>query len=359
MSSPFPFGFPWPTALYLTLYVATLVLHWVFMNYVLAGSAYVVMARVFRAGADRRDPIDTLLREWLPFMLSGAITAGIAPLLFLQILYQYQFYSANLLLFHRWMAIVPTLIAGFYLLYLLRSSRFPNWPLPIRMAVACAAFCCFVFVAWSWTENHLLSMNQSVWAELYGSNRMLYQSKDVLPRVAMWLAMAVAPMATIMAWQLWYAARRNDQNESTARRVSMIALAGLLLFVATAAVYASVLSANQREALGQPASRPYLVLAILGLALQISAWLAQLSTGRLATSWLLLASAGVVCAHVGVAVGREALRIVAIDFPALYGRHAEASENGGLLVFVFFLVVTSCLIVLSLRIVQQGSRQDT
>ena len=36
----FPFGYPWPTTFYLTLYVLTLLLHVVPMNYVLAGSTY-------------------------------------------------------------------------------------------------------------------------------------------------------------------------------------------------------------------------------------------------------------------------------------------------------------------------------
>ena len=39
MDTLFPFGFPFPTACYLALYVLTLALHAFFMHYVLAGSA--------------------------------------------------------------------------------------------------------------------------------------------------------------------------------------------------------------------------------------------------------------------------------------------------------------------------------
>ena len=51
--------------------------------------------------AEKSDPLAAPLRDWLPFVLSAAITAGIAPLLFVQILYQRAFYTANLLLFNR------------------------------------------------------------------------------------------------------------------------------------------------------------------------------------------------------------------------------------------------------------------
>ena len=39
MDTPFPFGLPLPTAFYLTVYVLTLMIHVVFMNYVHAGPA--------------------------------------------------------------------------------------------------------------------------------------------------------------------------------------------------------------------------------------------------------------------------------------------------------------------------------
>ena len=110
MDTLFPFGFPFATSFYLTAYVLTLVLHVVFMNYVFAGSAYLAVVAVFQ-GKEAADPatsrLSTVLRDWMPAMLSGAITAGIAPLLFLQILYQRNHYVANLLLFHRWMALLP------------------------------------------------------------------------------------------------------------------------------------------------------------------------------------------------------------------------------------------------------------
>jgi hypothetical protein len=126
MNTIFPLGFPAPTIFYLVLYIATLLVHVVFMNYVLAGSAYIafgVLKNRTAVSGLKEDKIANMLRDWLPFVLSAAITAGVAPLLFIQILYKQNVYTANLLLFHRWMSIVPALIVGFYLLYLAKSKK--------------------------------------------------------------------------------------------------------------------------------------------------------------------------------------------------------------------------------------------
>ena len=124
MNTLFPFGFPWPTAMYLTLFVVTAAIYMVFMNYVLAG-AIVLLIGYLAPGARRRVEggpggparsglglIMKVVRDWLPAILGLAITTGIAPLLFLQILYKRQFYTANLLLFNRFMLLLPALIVG-------------------------------------------------------------------------------------------------------------------------------------------------------------------------------------------------------------------------------------------------------
>src|SRR6185295_13781800 len=108
--------------LWLGLYVLTLALHAVFVGYVLIGAAYATVQAL--RGAMRPesktsdDPLAAQIRDYLPFMLGCGITAGVAPLLFLQLLYQRHFYSTNLVMGPRWGAVVPALIAGFYALYL-------------------------------------------------------------------------------------------------------------------------------------------------------------------------------------------------------------------------------------------------
>src|SRR4029079_14901328 len=118
----------------LALYVATLALHAAFIGYVVAGTAYALL---------RDDALARTVRDRLPFMLGCGITAGVAPLLFVQLLHQHRFYTANLLLGPRWLAVVPALILGFYALYVGKlSARF-------RTPALAVGILCFLFVAWS------------------------------------------------------------------------------------------------------------------------------------------------------------------------------------------------------------------
>ena len=52
----------------------------------------------------------------------SSLTTGVAPLLFVQVLYGHFFYTANILLGWRWLAILGVLIVGFYAVYLLDGT---------------------------------------------------------------------------------------------------------------------------------------------------------------------------------------------------------------------------------------------
>ena len=344
---------PAATLGYLLLYLATLVIHVVFMGYVLAGSAY--LAGVVTLRRDHTpDPFEPLLREWLPFMLSLAITAGVAPLLFIQILYRPQFYTANLLLFHRWMAVVPVLIVAFYLLYLLKvrwgASRSPL----VSPAIGLVAAGCFVFIAWSWTENHLLSLaDQQVWSDQYVSRSWVYRSSQVLPRLGIWFFGTFPILAVWLGWQAWWQmpaggtdplAEDHRSAELAARRGAVIGLAGLALALICAVLYAIMLPAEHRAALS-PA--PLLIawgIAAVGLIVAAVLFVRQWRIGRLGLLPLMLQSLALIGAIAGVAWLREALRLHVVDVAALADTHAAAADVGGRWVFAAFLVINAVLI---------------
>jgi len=127
-------------AAWLVLYLVTFALHVVFISYVLAGTGYALVQALRR----KDDPIADRARDLLPFMLASG-SRGRRAAAVLQLLYQRQFYTANLLLGPRWGAVVPALIVGFYALYLAKATTVIRWR---RLALA-IALVCFTFVAWS------------------------------------------------------------------------------------------------------------------------------------------------------------------------------------------------------------------
>ncbi len=348
MNTLFPFGFSPATQLYLSLYVLTFAVHVVLMSYVLAGTGYVAISALFTRPARGDEPAESspvaasaLLIDWLPFALGVAITAGVAPLLFLQILYKESFYTANLLLFHRWMAIVPVLIVGFYLLYLRKSETARRWPRAARAAVSMVAFGCFGFTAWSWTGNHLLALDRAAWVSLYESGATPAPSAEMLTRLALWGAAAVPIMAAVLGWQLRSRGPRAGTergDDAAVIAVARVALLGLAASVALAYLYVYLLS--QQRASGQTspfasaAARPYVWALVAGVAAQAAAW----GRIRLGRHWsrgaLVTIALGVATSVLAGSVVRESLRLSRVDVGALAALHQEAAGSAGMVGFL-------------------------
>lgn len=288
--------FSGPHALWLVLYLVTWALHAVFVGYVVVGAAYALVQAV----RDADDPLAERARDLLPFMLGCGITAGVAPLLFLQLLYQERFYTANLLLGPRWGAVVPALIAGFYALYLAKATASLRWR-RLALAVAVGAF---GFVAWSWTELHLVMRDDAAWRAMYGAGERLYGQGDVLPRLLLWLGAMPILFAVV---SLWLAA--------PSRRLAAIALAG---HAVVAAAVALIVARGGEVAV---AHGWFYVLAA-AVAIEVGAWLWLLRAPSSAAA--MLVTAATTAALLAGAVVREAPRLVLLEPP----REAAHAASG-------------------------------
>lgn len=374
MNVPFPFGLPGATQFYLIVYVVTLVIHVVFMNYVLAGTAYLAFVSIFTGGEKRRQlsPTAAILRDWMPFAVSAAITAGIAPVLFVQILYKEQFYTANLLLFHRWMAILPVLIVGFYMCYLLKSKVIEEKAAAWRTVVGLGAFACFAFTAYSWTENHLLSVDRKSWADFYGSSSIIYFNRELLPRLALWFTGAFPTLAMLVGWQVYKMSRLattpatsekkpvvdfSGADQTEARRLASLALIGVMLSAVSAVVYYALLPATTREAFFRPIAMPYFVIAAGGLLLQLIGWHFTFHRRQITAERLRLITAGVLATIIGMTAIREVIRLRSLDIASLYVHHKYASSIGGLGIFLTFFLLNAVLVAWCFVLVQRGMRE--
>jgi hypothetical protein len=284
-------------ALWLLLYVLTFALHAVFVSYVLAGTGYALVQAVRKAD----DPIAERVRDRLPFMLGCGITAGVAPLLFIQILYQRRFYTANLVMGPRWGAVVPALIIGFYALYLAKARlRFRRLALAVGLG-------CFVFVAWSWTELHLLMQDEPAWRTMYAAGDRIYGNASVLPRLLLWLGAMTTIFATVALW--WSS---GDER----KKLAILALAGRVVTGIAIGWLAAAGGAIDGSAHG------WLYLAIGALAVEAVGWIWTYvvpdGTGPL------LATAGGTAALLSATVVREAARIAILEPP----RQAAVDASG-------------------------------
>ncbi len=363
MESTFPFGFPGPTAFYLVLYVATFALHQTFMHYVLAGSLYVAWATMFpgsRAVPRGEQPLASTLRDWMPFMLSAAITAGVAPLLFVQITYPKQFYTANLLLWWRWMIVVPVLVTAFYLLYVLKGKALLRWPLWARSAVGMFVAGSFLFVGFCWTANHLISTSEGKWPEIYATGQLPLAASEVILRMLIWTGGALASMAVIAGWQLIGRMREAESRKETSEltRLATLACGGLAIGSAAAAGYYFRIPEHARELISGRFGLPYLVATILGVLMQGVAWIVFLR--KEGKRWpLVIASVGWMVSLLSISVLREAVRLARIDMSERRPYHAEAGAVGGFTVFILFTLINGLLIAGCIWLVRRALREPT
>jgi hypothetical protein len=290
----------------LALYVATLALHAVFIGYVVAGTAYALVQSLRRAD----DPLAATVRDRLPFMLGAGITAGVAPLLFIQLLHQQRFYTANLLLGPRWMAVVPALIAGFYALYVAKLST--RWRRP-ALAVGLA---CFAFVAWSWSELHELMQADPAWHDFYAAGDRMFIAGSIAPRFILFAGAMATTFAMIAAW---------SAADADRKRLALVALLARLISIG-----AAVWLWRTGFTVAGPALAWFVVLAA-AIVVELGAWTVML---RAPTERALSIVTGAgTSAIVAAVVVRETPRVALIE-----PTHDLAINAGGAVVFAISLV---------------------
>ena len=365
MDAVFPVGFPSSTTFYLVIYVLTLVVHVAFMNYVLAGTSWLALTGVLfrKNGSGNAGEITKVLRDSMPLALSGTITAGIAPLLFLQILYKRPFYTANNLLGIRWLSILPVLIVGFYLLYVLKSRSMRDHT---GRLLSLAIFGCFAWTGFTWTENHLLSVkSQEYQAAFYGSEAVFHFEAALVPRFLVWVFGAFATLAVLLGWQL---RRRFGAGEprlkGLPKSLARSALLGLALSAACAwwyletlgprgrALFTSDPALTQGVTLVRTMAQPWLVTALAAALVQAISWAVIWRKGELELRWLCLGTVGCLLTLVSVAAVRECLRIQELGTEAmasLQEAHARSGATGGWFAFILSFAFCASLMVWCLR----------
>lgn len=177
LPDPDPTGLPAAVWLLQALLVFTFVLHVIVMNVALGGGVTIAFAgwraRLARSAdaAERHRVLASSLARLLPVSMAFAITTGVAPLLFLQVLYGQLFYSSSVLMAWWWLLVVPLLLVAYYGYYgvshlVRQSGDIPR--LAVRLAVASAVL--MVVIAFIFTNNMTLMLRPDRFGAMYGAS---------------------------------------------------------------------------------------------------------------------------------------------------------------------------------------------
>lgn len=198
-----PMALPAAVWLLQLLLVFTFILHLFFMNVVLGGGPVWLWAN-WRARRSRTRDYEVLAQaigRVLPVATAFAITTGVAPLLFTQLVYGQLFYTSSVLMAWPWLAVVALLLAGYYTNYGIFSSR----PAGVRaVSLGVVSTLLFAAIGFLFTNNMTLMLRPEQHAPLYlASDAGLHTNMAdawVWPRFAHMLVGSLAITGLVVAW---------------------------------------------------------------------------------------------------------------------------------------------------------------
>jgi len=241
----------------------------------------------------------------------------------------------------------------------LKAKRLKNAGRLLHVLATAGAAAAFMYTAWAWTENHLLSLNADIWTEHYAAGELVYRSAELAPRLTLWFVGAFPTLTLILGWQLWGSGPQDESGRvQSVQRVTRLGIASLAATALAAWSYYSALDSAVRETLVGPLSGPYVVVAGVGLLLQLVAWLWQRRLTAFNLRCLLLVTVGLLMSLVGSTAVREARRLVAIDISSYFEAQAAAANVGGLPLFLTFFTVNAALIGVAIYLVARSLRAD-
>lgn len=191
---PDPAGLPAPAWLLQILLVFTFILHILAMNLLVGGTT--IMAMSLRKGRNSafHAELAKRLSKALPVTMSLTITLGVAPLLFVQVLYGQAFYTASVLMAWPWLSVIALVMVAYYGLYLVQFR--PDWLGKWVTPIAWVSSIFILLVGLLYTHNATLKLAPDKWASLYAMSaaglHLNWSEPTLIPRYLHFMVAAFA-----------------------------------------------------------------------------------------------------------------------------------------------------------------------
>jgi hypothetical protein len=311
------------------------------MNLLAGGTLLSTYARM-------RSPANPYAREFVsrfvrvaPALVAATVTFGVAPLLFLQVLYGRVFFVSSILMAWLWLGVVPLVLllyAGAYALSLRHDRATPRW-------LHAAAAVLLIAVSLLYTANMTLMLRADQFGSLYAASGRGWHLNAGDPTFwPRWLhtllgAVAVSGLATATFGLARRAAR--PEFARWAVRYGAGAAAWATAFNAvTGAWWAGALPAWSLERLtgATPAAAVLAAGIVVGLA--TLALLVTLARGTASLALALAAIGAMLLTIVAMILTRDTVRTAALEHAGFAQTTWVAPQWGPILIFFVLLVVS-------------------
>jgi hypothetical protein len=215
---PAPDSVPAPPWLFNFLDVLLFLVHILLVNIVVGGVIIAIFTRLGRADGPPR--LADVASRRFPLFLPFAITLGIAPLLFVQVVYGHFFYVSSVLMASYWISVIPVLIIGYYGIYIYAHRKESGSTLASTALVVSGL--CFLYIAFVYVNNFTLMVQPDRWVA-YFQNRsgaiLNLGDPTLVPRYLHFLVASTAigglAMAAQWDWKSW---RQSEDYSSQAQQ---------------------------------------------------------------------------------------------------------------------------------------------
>jgi len=149
--APVPVPLPAPPWLLEFLLVFTFILHLLAMNFLLGGAIILSVSSYLGRRDSRHHELTRRVSRAMPPVTAFTITLGVAPLLFLQLVYGQLFYTSSDLMAWYWLAVVFLVMLGYYGIYWYQMQHDELGPRAAWVILVTAIL--FILVAFFFTQN--------------------------------------------------------------------------------------------------------------------------------------------------------------------------------------------------------------
>jgi len=191
---PAPWGFFYP------LLILTFALHLIMANLLLGGGFVILWSDLRNRGRNITDTLGRdISRKW-PITMALTVNLGVAPLLFLQVLYGQFIYVSSVLMAVYWLSICVLIIIAYYgaYLYQIHYDRLGV----TRIWIAGISVLLLIVVGFFFTNSLLLMIDPKAWPRYFqepGGTLIHWAEASLIPRYLHFLFASIAAGGLIMA----------------------------------------------------------------------------------------------------------------------------------------------------------------
>ena len=189
-----PNPLPAPFWVFKLLLIVTFLLHILAMNAMLGGAVLAIMSKFRSGSAQTGHRMFFDITKRIPSLLPATITLGIAPLLFVQVLYGQFFYTSSIVMAWPWFLVLVFLATAYYGFYYVsfRSAKQPGKAGGVMLLSVLLVF----VVGFIYSNNLTLSQTPARWVAKYFASptgwHLNLSEPTLVPRFLHFMVAAVA-----------------------------------------------------------------------------------------------------------------------------------------------------------------------